>query len=257
MDTSTIVKKCQTLGLVLSAEEPKVYAASEDARSALERLLALSCNMKLATSSLGGSSPTGSGSPQHEPRQTQEEIVSAICEVETAVGKLLESLARTQKLSSDLIPVTEQLAARLGKAEQQLLEYRFLAEYRDYISSFRFHVVQKMGEKFDIVSWEHLTHALKAEERMEESAHEVTPEVVNVLTSMKFSWEEWQLMRDVADAGIDTALRNLDTELIPPHLENTKKVLKKVLTYVKNTAPVRVARRREVCCRARMSTAPP
>ena len=256
MDTSTIVKKCQTLGLVLSAEEPKVYAASEDARSALERLLALSCNMKLATSSLGGSSPTGSGSPQHEPRQTQEEIVSAICEVETAVGKLLESLARTQKLSSDLIPVTEQLAARLGKAEQQLLEYRFLAEYRDYISSFRFHVVQKMGEKFDIVSWEHLTHALKAEERMEESAHEVTPEVVNVLTSMKFSWEEWQLMRDVADvgiaimhtgkaraAGIDTALRNLDTEPIPPHLEYTKKVLNRVLTYVKDTAHVRVARR--------------
>ena len=151
----------------------------------------------------------------------------------------------------------EALAITSMEQQAHLSEYRFLAEWRDYISRFRFRLVLLVEKVYDLSSWERLSVALQ-EEGLPESAQDVTSVVKASLLEMGLLWTDWEHLRVVADAGIaimhtttgklttqgtDQALRSIDTVYIPTHMVHTRGALRKAILYLKSAPPMSVKKK--------------
>lgn len=175
----------------------------------------------------------------------QDGVLDAICEVEDALAMAVAALSKGNKLSLELAKSVGQVLDLFDNHSQQLEQYQFLAEHRDFISRFRGHVVARVQQVIPrITSWEQLSWALQDEDLLPERDREITEAVLQALQGMGFTWVEWCLLRNVADSGVSLlhagarttggmlgALQRLRTEPVPRGLEGSKQAMLKALEY--------------------------
>ena len=239
LDPQVLVDKFRSLRVKLgeaTAGEPLT-----DLTLSLKALTGLLCSLH------EGSAESGSTSI--------EVVLDALSDVQKQLADVVRSLTQTQKLTvTEVASVTEELAVICCRQQQLLDEYRFLAEWRDYISLFRVLLVRQLDRVFVVTSWEQLAAGLQLEEGLPEAQQPTTNATKDALAAMGVSWQEWQQLGEVSDAGIAIvhrgksagiaeAIARIDTMSMPAYLSHTRGTLKKAVQYVRDAGPACLVRR--------------
>ena len=228
MDPQFVVDKCH--GLRVRLEATTVGEPLNGLAVSLETLSGLLCSLH------GGSASI-------------ETVLGAVSNVQGQLANAVRSLARAQQLTAEVLGITEDLAVICCRQQQLLDEYQFLAEWRDYASLFGVLLARNLNKELVVPSWEILAAELWLEEGLPEAQQPTTSASKAALAKMGLSWQEWQQLREVSDAGIAImhsgkpavgiamALAQIDTMAMPPTLSHTRGALKKVLQCVRDAAP--------------------
>ena len=154
--------------------------------------------------------------------------------------------------------------AELGRIKGLIKDHTFLAEWRDIIGLFRVHVVQIVGEEYEVYSWEALSENLRREEGLPNPQRDITAAVQAAVQRMGLTWQEWGHMQQLTDVGVklmhtgDTsasglasALSRVDSMDVPEDLAHARGMLVKMVQYLINpTETPRPLRRRPPDARA-------
>ena len=234
MDPQFVVDKCHSLRVRLEATT--VGEPLNGLTVSLETLSGLLCSL-------------------HDGSASIEAVLGAVSNVQGQLANAVRSLARAQQLTAEVLGITEDLAVICCRQQQLLDEYQFLAEWRDYASLFGVLLARNLNKELVVPSWEILAAELWLEEGLPEAQQPTTSASKAALAKMGLSWQEWQQLREVSDAGIAImhsrkpvvgiamALAHIDTMAMPPSLSHTRGTLKKVLQCVRDAAPVPFVRR--------------
>ena len=165
---------------------------------------------------------------------TLEAVLDAICSVEDAVKEALTVLSQCSKHGRELTELAKKLSEAGADLQAEVSKFQFLAEFRDYASGFRTLLVRKLQEEFELPQgWNDVAFYLITEEEQPAAQQPVTTALKSHLTSMGFSWQEWQALRELSDAGIKvmhtgtqltlaTAMACVDGKKFPTGLEHVR-----------------------------------
>lgn len=187
--------------------------------------------------------------------KTLEAVLDAICSVEDAVKEALTVLSRCSKHGRELTELAKKLSEAGADLQTEVSKFQFLAEFRDYASGFRTLLVRKLQEEFVLPQgWNDVACYLITEEQQPAAQQPVTMALKSLLTSMSFSWQEWQALRDLSDAGIKvmhtgtqltlaTAKASIDGKKFPAGLEHVRIAVKKALQELSTAMPPALKRK--------------